>query len=144
MAGQAAHVAAIVFAALPIEMASIRRVTRQASLIQLGSRNLRGINGSFRRFRARAVLRMFVTIAVAALANRRARIAQKLSTLAMSVEGECLHDYLVTLPAVSANYFLLRGLTRDSRLGRLSSSRQFERAKEQQRHQDAGGKGRED
>lgn len=75
MAGQAAHVATIMFAALPIEMASIRRVTRQASLIQLSSRNLRGINGSFRRFRARAVLRMFVTIAVAALANGRARIA---------------------------------------------------------------------
>lgn len=62
----------------------------------------------------------------------------------MSVERERFHDDLMALPAVSANNFLLRGLTRGSRLGRLSFSGQFERAKEQQRHQDAGGKGRED
>lgn len=125
VAGHTAHVAAIMLASLPIEVASIGRMAGEARLIDLRRRNFAGIYGSFRGFRACAVLRMFVTIAVAALANGSARIREKLPTLAMRIQRESFDNHLVTLTAVAADYFLLWRLTRGSSRGGLSFSWQF-------------------
>ena len=69
---------------------------------------------------------MLIAVAVTALANGSARIREKLAALAVRVQRESFDNHLVTLTAVAADYFLLRRLTRGSRLGRLSFSGQLD------------------
>ena len=100
MTGQAAHVLAIVLAALPGKMGAIPLVTLKTRFVGLRCRQPGRIDDVF-DFEGCNVL---CAVTVAALAGRGACIRQEFGALAVNVEVVGHHNLLVTLLALRSNY----------------------------------------
>lgn len=113
MTRKTAHVPPVVLPATPLEMGAFASVTDETGLIGVGGAEGGWIDRSGSVLSPGAILRVLLTVAMARLALRAARIAQELSAFAMSVEGERLHDQPVALLAVLTDRLLnaLRGDT---------------------------------
>jgi hypothetical protein len=107
VAGQTTHVVPVMLPSAPIKVCAISGMASETPFVSLASGKLGRVSNVPATASPGAGLGVLVAVLMALFAFRSARVFKKLGALAVTIEGEGVHNCAVALEAVSSDHGFL-------------------------------------